>query len=59
MYAVGALVVAAIVWGWWSSRAVYHGPSGGTAECRDGTISFAAHHQGACSYHGGVYAWNR
>ena len=30
-------------------------PSGGaTALCNDGTYSYAAHHQGACSRHGGV-----
>jgi Protein of unknown function (DUF3761) len=30
-------------------------PGGGaTALCNDGTYSFAAHHQGACSRHGGV-----
>lgn len=28
--------------------------SGATAMCRDGSLSFAAHHQGACSHHGGV-----
>jgi hypothetical protein len=29
-------------------------PAGATAVCRDGTFSYAAHHQGACSHHGGV-----
>lgn len=30
-------------------------PGGGaTAQCNDGTYSYAAHHQGACSHHGGV-----
>jgi Protein of unknown function (DUF3761) len=30
-------------------------PGGGaTAQCNDGTFSYAAHHQGACSSHGGV-----
>jgi hypothetical protein len=29
-------------------------PSGATARCNDGTYSYAAHHQGACSHHGGV-----
>jgi len=28
--------------------------SGATALCNDGSLSFAAHHQGACSHHGGV-----
>ncbi|MCX3059562.1 DUF3761 domain-containing protein [Streptomyces beihaiensis] len=28
--------------------------NGATAMCNDGTYSFAAHHQGACSHHGGV-----
>jgi hypothetical protein len=27
---------------------------GPTALCNDGTYSYAAHHQGACSHHGGV-----
>ncbi|HVT99534.1 MAG TPA: DUF3761 domain-containing protein [Acidobacteriaceae bacterium] len=28
-----------------------------TATCKDGTTSFAKHHQGACSHHGGVAQW--
>jgi hypothetical protein len=33
-------------------------PGGGaTALCKDGSLSFAAHHQGACSHHGGVAVW--
>jgi len=34
-------------------------PAGATAECRDGTFSYAAHHQGACSHHGGVLKFFR
>ena len=33
--------------------------NGATAKCNDGTYSFAAHHQGACSRHGGVAVWYR
>lgn len=29
-----------------------------TAECRDGSYSFSAHHRGTCSWHGGVSVWN-
>ncbi len=29
-------------------------PNGATARCNDGTYSYAVHHQGACSHHGGV-----
>jgi len=32
-------------------------PSGATARCNDGTYSYAVHHQGACSHHGGVAEW--
>ncbi|MGR3935115.1 DUF3761 domain-containing protein [Streptomyces sp. Rer75] len=27
--------------------------------CEDGTLSYAAHHQGACSHHGGVAVFYR
>ncbi|MER5604019.1 DUF3761 domain-containing protein [Streptomyces sp. NPDC002265] len=27
--------------------------------CNDGTYSYAAHHQGACSHHGGVDVFYR
>ena len=30
-----------------------------TARCNDGTYSYAAHHQGACSHHGGVAEFYR
>ena len=33
--------------------------SGPTALCNDGSLSFAAHHQGACSHHGGVATFYR
>lgn len=31
--------------------------AGATALCVDGTCSYAVHHQGACSHHGGVAQW--
>jgi hypothetical protein len=31
--------------------------AGATARCRDGTYSYAKHHRGACSHHGGVAQW--
>ncbi|MCO6009472.1 DUF3761 domain-containing protein [Actinoallomurus purpureus] len=34
-------------------------PAGATALCNDGTYSYAAHHQGACSHHGGVAVFYR
>jgi hypothetical protein len=33
--------------------------NGATALCRDGTLSYAAHHRGACSHHGGVSVFYR
>ena len=33
--------------------------NGATAQCNDGTHSYAAHHQGACSRHGGVRQFDR
>jgi hypothetical protein len=32
-------------------------PTGGTAQCRDGTYIHTAHRQGACSHDGGVVHW--
>jgi hypothetical protein len=34
-------------------------PGDPLALCNDGTYSYAAHHQGACSHHGGVRVWYR
>lgn len=30
-----------------------------TARCKDGTLSYSAHHEGTCSRHGGVARWER
>jgi hypothetical protein len=32
-------------------------PSGATARCRDGSLSFSAHRRGTCSHHRGVAEW--
>ena len=32
-------------------------PPGATGQCADGTYTYATHHQGACSHHGGVVQW--
>jgi len=33
------------------------GPSGATAQCKDGTYSQSKTHSGTCSHHGGVATW--
>jgi hypothetical protein len=32
-------------------------PSGATARCKDGTLSYSANRRGTCSHHGGVAVW--
>lgn len=32
-------------------------PSGASARCRDGTLSYSASRRGTCSHHGGVAEW--
>lgn len=32
-------------------------PSGATARCRDGTLSYSRNRRGTCSWHGGVAVW--
>ncbi|MEV0398598.1 DUF3761 domain-containing protein [Actinoallomurus sp. NPDC050550] len=32
-------------------------PSGATAVCNDGTLSYSQHRQGTCSHHRGVARW--
>ncbi len=53
---LGIAVVGAILW--FGQAPAYHGPTGGSALCRDGTISYSHHSSGTCSWHGGVKAWN-
>lgn len=31
--------------------------AGASARCRDGSLSYSAHHSGTCSHHGGVTEW--
>jgi hypothetical protein len=58
-FALGAIGVGAVSGVLWLSQApAYHGPSGGSAVCDDGTISYSQHSSGTCSWHGGVKAWN-
>lgn len=42
-----------------SSGGSSSGGGGATAMCNDGSYSYAAHHQGACSHHGGVAVFYR
>lgn len=57
------LVIGLVAWGLFSGvNSLIHphrygGPAGSTAICRDGTVSYAEHHEGACSWHGGVSEW--
>jgi hypothetical protein len=51
------LLAAAIVGLGTSAAAMGSSPPGATARCTDGTYSYAVHHQGACSHHGGVAQW--
>lgn len=40
-----------------STAANGRNPAGATAQCKDGTYSYASTHRGACSHHGGVAKW--
>jgi hypothetical protein len=40
-----------------SSNASASGQKAPTAKCKDGSLSYAQHHSGACSDHGGVAQW--
>src|SRR5450432_1312497 len=51
--AAAALVLACVT----ASAGLGSVPAGPTARCRDGTPSYAVHHSGACSHHGGVAVW--
>jgi hypothetical protein len=42
---------------WPASTQAGSAPARATARCRDGTYSYAKHHRGACSHHGGVAEW--
>jgi hypothetical protein len=55
---IAAAITVGVAWLITSQGPKYDGPPGATAVCEDGSISYAAHHQGACSWHGGVKSWN-
>jgi hypothetical protein len=40
-----------------SAESTQGASSGATARCRDGSLSFSAHHRGTCSHHHGVAEW--
>jgi hypothetical protein len=40
-----------------SAPATKAAPGQPTAKCKDGSMSYSAHHSGACSHHGGVGQW--
>jgi hypothetical protein len=57
MKRVGLLVAVAVLLALPAAAAGDGAPPGATARCRDGTYSYSQHHQGTCSYHGGVAVW--
>jgi Protein of unknown function (DUF3761) len=66
-----AIAAAVLTWGYFDNSNSQPVPAPGsgqidyppadqpTAVCADGTYSYAANHQGACSWHGGVATWYR
>jgi hypothetical protein len=40
-----------------ASPSIASNPTGATARCKDGSLSFSEHRQGTCSHHGGVAVW--
>lgn len=54
--AIAWIVVIAAVASIWLGTDLLNGPEP-TARCYDGTLSYSKHHQGTCSWHGGVDVW--